>query len=81
MVFSTGRFVSSLVLLFVLVFQSSFGTVITWLEEERAGLCALHASICLCFVLSIFSSSLCQGLAMVCDCSTPWSSPLTFLNR
>ena len=44
--------------------------------EERAGLCASHAFVCLfCtyWFLSFFSSSWCQWLAAVCECGTPWT--------
>ena len=46
-VFTTGRFMLSLDLLFVLVFFSPFIIVITSLGEERAGLCASRAFVCL----------------------------------
>ena len=54
MVNSTGRFIFSLALHFVLVFFSPFSIAITWLGEERAGLCAFRAFVCfasvgLCF--------------------------------
>ena len=83
-VFTTGRFVWSLALHFVLVllfFSVLFSIVITSFGEERADLCAFRAFVCLfCmrWFLSIFSSSWCQGLAAVCDCGTPWIFLLTF---
>ena len=44
--FTTGRFVLSLALLFVLVFFSVlFSIVITSFGEERAGLCAFRAFV------------------------------------
>ena len=56
---------------------------ITSLGEEGSGLCASRAFVCL-FVLYglvfvIFSSSWCRGLAVVCDCGTPWTFLLTVL--
>ena len=45
MVFTTGRFMLSLALLFVLVFFSPFSIVITSLGEKRAGLCAYRAFV------------------------------------
>ena len=58
----------SLALLFVLVFFSSFSIVITSLREDRAGLCASRAFVCLfCF----FFSSWCQGLVTACDVALP----------
>ena len=39
MFFTTGRFILSPALLFVLVFVSPFSIVITSLGEEKAGLC------------------------------------------
>ena len=76
---------SSLVLLFVLLllfFSVLFSTVITSLGEERPGLCASRAfvySFYECPFLSFFSSSWCQGLTVACDCGTPWTFLLTFL--
>ena len=29
--------------------------------------------LCVCLVLSVSSSSWCQGRAAVCDCGTPWT--------
>ena len=43
---TTGRFMLSLVLLFVLVFFNPFYIVIISLVEERAGLCAYRAFVC-----------------------------------
>ena len=69
-------------LLFVLMFfvclffSVIFSIVITSLGEERAGLCASPAFVCLfCtrqFVF-FFSYSWFQGLAAACDCGTPWT--------
>ena len=55
---------------------------ITSLGEERAGLCASRAFVCLFCTgqsLSFFSSSWCQGLAATCDCGAPWTFLLTFM--
>ena len=71
MIFTTGHFMLSLALFFVIVFSVLFSIVITSFCEERAGLCASRAFVCLFCTrrfLSFFSSSLCQGLAAVCDC-------------
>ena len=65
--FTTGRFILSPALLFVLVFVSPFSIVITSLGEEKAGLCTsrefvffiLHALI---FVFLWFFSSLPVGV-------------------
>ena len=54
--------------------------MITSLGEEGAGLCVSRAFVCLfytCYFLSFFSSSLCRGLAVVCDWGTPWTFLLT----
>ena len=91
-VFTTGRFMLSLVLFFVLVFIFFFfffvvvvffffGLVITSLGEERAGLCSSHAFVCLVCTrrfVSFFSSSWCRGLAAAYDCGTPFTFLLTF---
>ena len=56
--------------------------MITSLGEEGAGLCASRAFICLfctCFC-HFSSSSWCRGLVAVCDCGTPWTFLLTFLD-
>ena len=65
MFFTTGRFMLSLALLFILVFLSPFSIVITSLGEERADLFILHSLIS---VLLLFSW--CQGLAAACDIGT-----------
>ena len=68
--FTKGRFVLSQALLFVLVLLS---IVITIPVEERAGLCGSRAYVCLFCMrsfMSFFSSSLCKGLAVGCDCGT-----------
>ena len=55
--------------------------MITSLGEEGAGLCASRVFVCLfctCEFLSFFFSSLCRGLAAVCDIGTPWTFLLTF---
>ena len=73
----------SLALLFVFVFFSPFSIVIPLLGEESRSMCFL--CICCCFFIlhtlffSYFSSSLCQGLAVTCDCGTPWTFLLTFV--
>ena len=83
MVFTTGRFMLGLTLLVVLVFISVLcSIVITSLGEERAGLCACREYVCLFCTrqfLSFFSSTWCQGLAVACDCGTPWTFLLIFL--
>ena len=56
-----------------------FDIVITSLREERAGICA--SSICTRSILSVFSSSWCQGLATTCACGTPCTFQLPFLYR
>ena len=61
-VYSTRRFVSSLVLFyFVLVFFSPFSIAITARGEKRADLSAFSyaCSICACLVFSVSSSSSC----------------------
>ena len=52
--------------------------------EEEAGLSASRAFVCLflyVLVFVIFSSSWCRGLAAVCDCGTPCTFLLTFLQE
>ena len=60
-----------------------FSIMITLLGEERAGLCASQAFICLfCmfyFLSRIFSSFWCHELAAVCDCVTPLTFLLTLI--
>ena len=58
--YTTGRFMFSLALIFVLVFFQSFSIVITSLGEDRAGLCVSRAFVgfsCTRYFVSIFSSS------------------------
>ena len=71
MVYTTGRFMFNLALLFFLVFLQSFSVVITSLVEDGTGLCASHAFVCL--FCTYFSSSWCQGLTVASDCGTPWT--------
>ena len=74
-VLTTGRFVLSCLALCFRVLQSCLA-VITSLGEERAGLCDSRVFVCLFYTrqfLSLFSSSLCQGLTAACDCGTSWS--------
>ena len=64
---------------FVLVFFSPFSIVITSLGEESANLSVFRCfSICACLVLSVSSSSWCQGRAAVYNCGTPWTFLLSF---
>ena len=49
----------------------------TSLGEEGAGLCASCAFVCL--LCTFVSSSRGRGLAVVCDCGTPWTFLLTIL--
>ena len=65
MVFTTGRFMLSLALLFVLVFFSPFSIVITSLGEKRAGLCAYRAFVCFACV-NFCSLSLPLGVGVGC---------------
>ena len=76
MLYSTRRFVLSLVLCyFVLVFFSPFTIAITTLGEERANLSAFSyiCSICACLVLSVSSSSWCLRRVAAGDCGTLWT--------
>ena len=68
---------------FVLVFFSPFSIAITSLGEERANLFCFSyvCSICACLVLSVSSSSWCLERAAVCDCGTPWTFLLPFLDN
>ena len=62
-------------------FSALFSIVITSLGEERAGLCASCAFVCLfCThqLLSFFSFSWCQELTAACDCAIPWTFLLIF---
>ena len=81
MVYSTRRFVVCLsVCHFVLVFFSPFSIAITSLGEERANLSVFVRLFGLClFRLLVFSSSWGLGRAAVCDCGTPWTLLLPFL--
>ena len=82
MVYSTRQFVLSLALCyFVLVFFSPFSIAITSLGEERANRSAFRTffSICVCLVLSVFSSSWCLGRVATCNCSLDFS--LTFFKK
>ena len=68
----------------VVVFFSPFSIAITSFGEERAGLYASRAFVCLIcsrYVLSLYSSSLCQGFAADCDRGTPWIFLLVCLSR
>ena len=73
--FSTGRFMLSLALLFVYVLFSPFSIVITLLGEERVAFVCLF---CNCSFLSFISSSWCQGLTAAGSRGTPWTFLLTF---
>ena len=54
--------------------------MITPLGEEEAGLCASRAIVCLfvlyVLVFVVFLFLLVSGLAVVCDCGTPWTFQL-----
>ena len=59
-VYTTGAYVLSLLVLFVFVSPFVLAILITSLGEEEAGLCASHTFVCLfcaCMFLSFFSSS------------------------
>ena len=63
-----------------LCFFSPFSIAITSLGDERANLSASNVcSICACSDLSVSSSSWCLGRAAVCDCGTPCTFLLPFL--
>ena len=67
---------------FVVVFSVLFSTVITLLGKDRPGLCASRPFAYSFYkhpFLLFFSSSLYQGLTAACDCDTPWTVILTFL--
>ena len=77
-VYSTRRFVSSLVLCyFVLVFFSPFSIAITARGEKRADLSAFSyvCSICACLVFSVSSSSSCLERAAVVIVLRPPPTP------
>ena len=67
---------------FDLVFFSPFSIAITSLGEERANLSGFRTFVrfVLCLVLSVSSSSWCLERAAVCDCGTPWTFLLPFLD-
>ena len=69
-VFYYGSHVESCLVFCSRVFQSFYH------REERAGLFCLFCLL----ILFLFSSSLCQGVAAVCDCGTPWTYLLTYLH-
>ena len=62
-------------------FVIPFSIVNISLGEEGAGraFVCLLLFFCACMFLSFFSSSWCRGLSAVCDCGTPWTFLLTFL--
>ena len=71
----------SLTLLRIFMFLVLFSIVITSLMEERAALYASRAFACLAcmrYILSFFSSLLCQCLAAAHDCDTSWDFHLTY---
>ena len=76
-----ARFVLSLVLCyFVLVFFSPLSIAITSLGEERANLSTFRTFVRFALlVVSVSSSSWCLGRAAACDCGTPWTFVLPFL--
>ena len=94
-VFTTGRFVLSHALLFVLVFSSiPFCIMVSSLGKERVRVCYYRAVIIIIIIfffyffffffctrqfLSFFSCSWCQGLASACNCGTPWIFLLSLL--
>ena len=79
MFYSTIRFALTIALCyFVLVFFSLFSIAITSIGEERANLSAF-CSICACLVLSVSPSSWCLGMVAVCECCTPRTFLLPFL--
>ena len=82
MVYTSGRFMFSLVYFFVLIFFSPFSIVITSLGKERAGPCASCAFVYFTRVnhCPFFSSSWCQGLAATCGCGTPRTFLISFVH-
>ena len=67
---------------FFVFFSVRLSIVITSLGEERAGLCASRAFVCLFSMLKFlpyFSFSWCQRLIAACNCGTPWAFLLFFL--
>ena len=82
-VFTMKGFRLSLTLLLVLVlfFSVLFSIVMTLFWEERASLLKLlmHLYVFLaCATFVFFSSSWCPGLAVACDCCTPWTFHVMF---
>ena len=76
--FTTSRFMLNLAPCSHVFFSVLFCIVI---GEERAGLYAFRACVCLScmrYILSFFSASWCQGFAATCDCCTSWTFHLTF---
>ena len=53
-------------------FFRPFSIAITLLGEERAVLCDFRVFVSFALV-SLCSSSWCQGLAVTCDCGNPWT--------
>ena len=79
-VFTTGCFVLSYLAICFRMFSDLCSIVITSLGEERAGICASRAFVCLFCTrqfLSFLSSFLSQRLTVACDCGTPWMFILT----
>ena len=77
-VYSTRRFVLSLVLYYFFVFFSPLNITITSLGKERASaFCTFVRFALLKFCVS--SSSWCLGRAAACHCDTPWTFLLPFI--
>ena len=50
-------------------------------KRELVYMLLVHFILYALLSVSFFSSSLCRGLAVACDCSTPWTVHLTYLPR
>ena len=79
MVYSTRRLVFPCVILF-LCFSVLLVLRLPRLGKRELILVLLYVcSVCACLDLSVSSSSLDLGRAAVCDCGTPWTFLLPFL--
>ena len=52
-----------------------------WGKKELILVFSYVCSICACLVVSVSSSSWCLRRAAVCDCGTPWTLLVSFLNN
>ena len=61
-------------------FSCSLSSCLRFRKRELVFVLLVHLFVCFaaCMFLSLFSSSWCRGLAVVCDCGIPWTFLLLF---